>query len=189
MTRSVLQPIRSRRVSRAPSSVQRDLNATSPKLSPATRKTIAAIGALWLSFTATSSGTPANLSSASAPAPAAVIESGPASGVTLERGRYLVEGVGLCADCHTPRTEKGEFDRTKWLLGSALSFQPTVTMPWSPAAPPIAGLPSMTEAQGVVFLSTGKRPDGSRPRPPMPEYRLNTADAAAVVAYLKSLTK
>jgi hypothetical protein len=58
-----------------------------------------------------------------------------------------------------------------------------------PAAPPIAGLPSMTEAQGVVFLTTGKRPDGSSPRPPMPEFRLNTADASAVVAYLKSLSK
>ncbi len=45
----------------------------------------------------------------------------------------------------------------------------------------------MTEAQAIAFLQTGIRPDGSRPRPPMPEFRFNEADAKAVVAHLKSL--
>lgn len=107
----------------------------------------------------------------------------------VKRGRYLVENVGLCSDCHTPHNEKGELVRERLLLGAALPFQPTVPMPWSPAAPPIAGLPSMTEAQAITFLQTGKRPDGSMPRPPMPEFRLDDADAQAVVAYLKSLAK
>jgi mono/diheme cytochrome c family protein len=107
----------------------------------------------------------------------------------IERGRYIVERVGLCSDCHTPHNEKGELVRAQLLLGAALPFKPTVPMPWSPVAPPIAGLPSMTEAQGIAFLQTGKRPDGSQPRPPMPEFRLNEADASAVVAYLKSLAK
>ena len=75
------------------------------------------------------------------------------------------------------------------MQGAALAMQPTVPMPWAAAAPPIAGLPSMSEAQGVVFLTTGKRPDGTTPRPPMPPYRMNTTDASAVVAYLKSLAK
>ncbi len=107
----------------------------------------------------------------------------------LERGKYLVENVGLCADCHTPRLPTGEFDRTRWLLGAALPFQPTVPMPWSPAAPPIAGLPSMTEAQAVSFLQTATRPDGTMPRPPMPPFRFSPEDADAVVGYLKSLAK
>ncbi len=105
----------------------------------------------------------------------------------LERGRYLVERVGLCADCHSPRNEKGQFIMEHWLKGAALPFQPTVEMPWSPVAPPLAGLPSMTNEEGVRFMQEGTRPDGSRPRPPMPEFRFNEEDARAVVAYLKSL--
>lgn len=105
----------------------------------------------------------------------------------LERGRYLVGGVGLCADCHSPRNEKGEFVPGQWLMGSAIGFKPVVEMPWAPVAPPIAGLPSMTDEQAVRFLREGVRPDGTHPRPPMPEYRMNEADAVAVVAYLRSL--
>jgi mono/diheme cytochrome c family protein len=104
----------------------------------------------------------------------------------LERGRYLVENVGMCADCHTPRTEKGEFDRSRWLLGSALPFQPTVPMPWSPAAPAIAGLPTMTEPEAIDYMQSGRRPNGAMALPPMPEFRFNAEDAAAVVAYLKA---
>lgn len=107
----------------------------------------------------------------------------------VERGRYLVDGIGLCSDCHTPRDEKGQLIRERLLLGAALPFQPTVPMPWAPAAPPIAGLPAMTEAQAIAFLQTGRRPDGTQPRPPMPEFRLNQADATAVAVYLKSLAK
>ena len=116
-------------------------------------------------------------------------ETSSAASPLLERGRYLVENVGLCADCHTPRTEKGEFDRARWLLGAALPFAPTVPMPWAPAAPPIAGLPSMDDAQALAFLQTGKRADGSAPRPPMPEFRFDANDASAVIAYLRSLAK
>jgi mono/diheme cytochrome c family protein len=147
----------------------------------ASRKTLAAIGAVWLAFaaSATSSGSPAE----AAPPPTPAQKSDP----VLMRGRYLVENVGLCADCHTPRTEKGQFDRSRWMFGAALPFQPTVPMSWAPAAPPLAGLPSMNEAQAMTFLQTGKRPDGSIARPPMPEYRFDAADAQAVVIYLKSL--
>jgi mono/diheme cytochrome c family protein len=107
----------------------------------------------------------------------------------VKRGRYLVENIGLCSDCHTPHNEKGQLVREQLLLGAALPFQPTVPMPWAPVAPPIAGLPSMTEAQAITFLQTGKRPDSTQPRPPMPEFRLDEADATAVTAYLKSLAK
>ena len=114
-------------------------------------------------------------------------ETAPAPAVLLERGRYLVEGVGLCADCHTPRNEKGEFVTAHWLRGAPIGFTPAVPMPWAPVAPPIAGLPSMTAEQAVAFLMEGKRPDGTMPRPPMPPYRLNEEDARAMVAYLKSI--
>ena len=187
MTRSLLRPIRTRRVAR-PSTPANTENNRAKSISPGTRKTLASIGALWVSFAVSASASTASAKPAAFPE--ANVGSAPAATETLvERGRYIVEGVGLCADCHTPRTEKGEFDRDHWMQGAALPMQPTVTMPWAPAAPPIAGLPSMTEAQAVVFLTTGKRPDGSTPRPPMPPYRMNEADASAVVAYLKSLSK
>ena len=112
-----------------------------------------------------------------------------ASPSQVERGGYIVKNVGLCADCHTPHKETGELDLSRWLMGAPIPFQPTGPMPWSPVAPTIAGLPSMTEQQAHIFLQTGKRPDGSLARPPMPPFRMDNADAAAVTAYLKSLAR
>ena len=106
----------------------------------------------------------------------------------IARGYYLATGVGLCIDCHSPRNEKGDYVAGMHLKGAAVPFAPAVPMPaWAPVAPAIAGLPQMTEEQAIKFLRTGLRPDGSRPRPPMPEYRLDEADARALAAYLKSL--
>lgn len=107
----------------------------------------------------------------------------------IERGRYLVFDVAGCVDCHSPRNEQGQFLADRHLTGAVLAFAPTVPMPWAPAAPAIAGLEGYTEAQAIKFLMTGERPSGVPPLPPMPAYRLNEADAKAVVAYLKSLKK
>ena len=110
-----------------------------------------------------------------------------ATPATIERGRYLVEGVGMCADCHTPRLETGAFDRSRWLMGAPLPFAPTALMPaWAPAAPSIAGLENYTDEEAVKLLMTGMTPLESGLRPPMPEYRMNAEDAAAVVAYLRA---
>lgn len=105
----------------------------------------------------------------------------------IARGKYLVENVGMCSDCHSPRNERGEFIQSLWLTGSPLPFKPTVEMPWQPASPPIAGLPTMTAEQAINFLQTGIRPNGTRPLPPMPPFRFSEQDATAVVAYLKSI--
>ena len=35
----------------------------------------------------------------------------------LERGRYLVEALGHCAECHTPRDFMGGLDRGAWMTG------------------------------------------------------------------------
>jgi hypothetical protein len=113
-----------------------------------------------------------------------------ARALALARGEYLVEKIGMCADCHSSRNERGEIIRATHLGGAALPFAPTVPMPvWSPVAPPIAGLSSMTTQQAVVFLTTGVRPDGSKARPPMPEFRFSESDARAITVYLKSLGK
>ena len=47
----------------------------------------------------------------------------------LERGKYLVEEVARCQECHTPRTETGEFDRTHWMKGATLIGVPAAPAP------------------------------------------------------------
>lgn len=107
---------------------------------------------------------------------------------SVARGKYLVVNVGNCRDCHTPVDKKGQFIKGQDLGGAPLMFKPTVPIPgWMPVAPPIAALPGWTDEQGIEFFTTGKKPDGSMAAPPMPAFRFNKADAAAVVAYLKSL--
>lgn len=106
------------------------------------------------------------------------------------RGRYLVENVGMCADCHTPRGAMGQLDLARPLAGAPVDFRPTQPVPdWAEEAPAIAGplARGWTRAQMVVFLKTGERPDGTFARAPMPMVRLTQEDAEAVTAYLSSL--
>jgi mono/diheme cytochrome c family protein len=105
----------------------------------------------------------------------------------IERGDYLVNGVVLCGDCHTPRLPNMAPDESRPLQGSDV---PPMGPPeiFATIAPPIAGGPAnYSEEQFISFLQTGVRPDGSQPRPPMPPYRLNEDDARAVAAYIRSL--
>lgn len=110
----------------------------------------------------------------------------------IARGRYLVHQVAMCVDCHSPRNEMGQFIEPMHLMGSPLGFAPTVPMPaWAEVAPPIGGaLAGYTVEQEIQFLMTGERPAerGGPTRPPMPEIRMNRADAEAVTAYLRSLS-
>ncbi len=111
-----------------------------------------------------------------------------ASEARIERGRYLVEQVALCADCHTARDWKGRQDRERWLQGARLDFKPAKLMPWAELAPPISGLPTFaTDALAVEYLKTGLNQNKGFSKPPMPQYRFNHDDAVAVVAYLRSL--
>ena len=111
----------------------------------------------------------------------------PAPDAQIQRGKYLVENVAMCADCHTPRDDKGQFDRTQWLQGNVLDFKPDHKMPFAAVAVPIAGLPGFTDEQALKFLETGIDLTGKPAMWPMPQFRLNHDDAVAVVAYLRSL--
>lgn len=103
----------------------------------------------------------------------------------VARGDYLVNGVVLCGDCHTPRVEGGALDETRKLQGGMLPPGPPEM---ATVAPSLAGIPAnFTQEQFTAFLQTGVRPDGSLPRPPMPPYRLNEDDARAVTAYIATL--
>ena len=110
------------------------------------------------------------------------------SSATIERGKYLVEGVGVCNDCHTPRNDRGEFDRARLLQGTILEFASIKPIPgWAKTSPPLAGLSRFSERHVVTVLETGARPDGKPPAPPMPTYKMSHEDALAAVAYLKTL--
>ena len=106
----------------------------------------------------------------------------------IARGKYLVENLGMCGDCHSPRNEKGEFIPGRHLEGSMLDFHPVHPVPnWAAAAPPIAGLVGWTSAEAIQFFTRGLDRSGQHAAPPMPQYRMSRQDAEAVVAYLKSL--
>jgi mono/diheme cytochrome c family protein len=138
-------------------------------------------------FWALTCGTLLTIAFVSSVVPASVRAAG-AVPADIIHGKYLVDRVGMCGDCHTPRDEKGQPIADRILRGAALAFKPTVQMPWADSAPNIAGLPGWEEADAIKFLMTGKTNTDLPARPPMPGYRLNKADATAVVHYLLSLS-
>jgi mono/diheme cytochrome c family protein len=106
----------------------------------------------------------------------------------VERGRYILERVSMCFECHTPRDEHGELQRDRWLLGAPVLVSPPPFEEgnWAIQAPRIAGMPGYTEEQGIRLLTRGISRTGEPLRPPMPPFRFSEADARAVVAYLKT---
>jgi len=110
------------------------------------------------------------------------------SSALVARGKYLVNDVGLCGDCHTPSNEKGEPIKERYLRGASIDFKPTVSVPvWADKAPDIAGLPGWQKDAAIKFFMTGIGYNGLPRRPPMPQFRFNEPDAEAIVAYLKSI--
>jgi cytochrome c553 len=105
------------------------------------------------------------------------------------RGDHLVNGVAMCGDCHSPRDEQGQFISGRELSGSPMpGARPPTTPHHAVYAPIIRGLPAgYDQASLARLLETGTKPDGTRPRPPMTQFRLEAADAKAVAAYIASL--
>ena len=131
-----------------------------------------------------------NLSRNSAPqSTAPQRQSKPAGAADGARGKYLVEGVAVCGQCHTPRDSNGNLDRTRWLQGASVPYLPSKPdMDWPINAPRIGGTPPANDADMIKLLTTGIWTDGKHLRLPMPQFRMDRSDAEAVVAYLKSVT-
>ena len=111
-----------------------------------------------------------------------------AGGGQVERGRYLVESVAMCGECHTPRDSQGQIDNARRLEGAPMWFTPLIAPPdWAYRAPALAGLPSFTDADMVMILEKGLQPTGRAIRPPMHVFHMNHEDAMAIIAYLRSL--
>ncbi|TDK44967.1 c-type cytochrome [Antarcticimicrobium luteum] len=106
----------------------------------------------------------------------------------LERGRYLVEALAHCGECHTPRGPLGGLDTARWLAG----------------APNPSGkgtIPSLTPdrltwdaGEIAYYLETGFTPDydsaGGHMAAVVGNFgKLTSADRAAVAAYVKALPR
>jgi mono/diheme cytochrome c family protein len=113
----------------------------------------------------------------------------PSSGARTGQGKYIVDHVAMCAECHTPRDPGGRLRRADYLKGAPVPVKapPYPQMKWALKAPAIAGLPGYSAEQAIRLLMEGITADGRTPDPPMPRFRFTRSDAEAVVAYLKSL--
>lgn len=110
---------------------------------------------------------------------------------TVERGAYLAQ-IMDCAGCHMPRGTDGAPIFEAGLSGGTVGFEiPGLGVFWAPnLTPDASGLGGWNEAEIVTAIRTGQRPDGRTlaPAMPWPAYAaLSDADAAALVAYLRSL--
>ena|SRR5579871_1927008 len=106
----------------------------------------------------------------------------------VARGKYIVENVGMCEQCHTPREADGTLDRMRPLDGAPVFLQPaTPDANWPLTAPRIGGTLPASDGDMVKLLTTGIWTNGQPLRFPMMPFRMSEADAKAVVAYLRTV--
>ncbi len=107
---------------------------------------------------------------------------------SIARGEYLVDHVGMCSECHTPRDANGDLDNSRYLQGAPIWIMPVRPNPnWAMRAPALAGFVGFTEDQGETILEKGIGPNGLPIQPPMHIYHMSHEDAQAIIAYLRSL--
>jgi mono/diheme cytochrome c family protein len=108
-----------------------------------------------------------------------------------ERGRYLVETIAGCGNCHTPRGPGGVFAADKHMAGGFVFDEKPFRAVASNITPDKeTGIGGWTDAQIAKAIREGIRPDGSLIGPPMPfelYRRLSDTDLNAIVAYLRTL--
>lgn len=108
----------------------------------------------------------------------------------VDRGRYIVENVAMCEQCHTQRNAEGVPERDRWLMGGPTQLHASYPSPdWAVIEPRIAGNPPGTDEEIIRLLTTGISRTGRPPRLPMPPFRMTHDDAEAVLAYLKTLSR
>jgi mono/diheme cytochrome c family protein len=115
----------------------------------------------------------------------------PAGSPEWNRGRYLVEAVLHCGECHTPRDRLGGRDESRHFAGYRISGPEGFSAP-NISGDPVHGIGSWSQTDIAGFLQTGIKPDGDVVGSRMSEViegasRLSATDRGAVAAYLKSL--
>lgn len=110
----------------------------------------------------------------------------------VERGKYLVEGILTCGNCHTPRGPGGVLDVARKHAGGPQVFDTAqyTVHPSNITPDKETGIGKWSAADVARALHEGKRPDGTQLAPQMPYafYKIFApADLDAVVAYVRSL--
>lgn len=113
-----------------------------------------------------------------------------AADASLARGKYLMESVLACANCHAVRDEKGMVVPSKGLAGG-FEFNEGVFRSYASNITPDreTGIGKWTDAQLAKAIREGIRPDGSVIGPPMPIYfyrAISDDDLAAAIKYLRA---
>jgi mono/diheme cytochrome c family protein len=110
-----------------------------------------------------------------------------ARSAVVNRGSYLVNALGHCGECHTPRNFLGGPKRSRHLAGAKLA-EGADSSNLTPTR-----LKTKDDAEVKDFLLTGMTPDGDVAAESMGEVVRNTTsqlspqDLDAVIAYLRSL--
>ena len=107
----------------------------------------------------------------------------------LALGQYLVEGLGHCGECHTPRNMLGGAKTDQWLAGAKNPDGPGRIPNITPHA---NGLESWSAADIAEYLSSGFTPEFDVAGGQMTDVVQNTGkltpeDRAAMAAYLKAV--
>ncbi|MBE3638465.1 cytochrome c [Mangrovicoccus algicola] len=114
------------------------------------------------------------------------LREGPVIADAPEPGRYLVEVLGHCGECHSPRNPLGAVDRNRWLSGAEIAGGQGRVPDITPA-----GL-DWSQEDIAYYLESGFTPDfdsvGGHMAYIVDNYaRLPAADRDAVAAYLANL--
>lgn len=108
----------------------------------------------------------------------------------VARGRYLVESIGGCGNCHTPKGPQGDMPGMNLAGGMVFEEPPFRAVASNITPDPETGIGRWTDGQIARAIREGIRPDGRVIGPPMPIelYRsISDADLAAMVAYLRTV--
>jgi mono/diheme cytochrome c family protein len=108
----------------------------------------------------------------------------------VERGRYLVEVVGSCGNCHTPKGPQGDLPGQHLAGGFELEEDFGTWITPNITSDPDAGLGRWTDDEIVRAIREGRGRDGKTLGPPMPfelYRRLADSDVRAMVAYLRTV--
>ena len=108
----------------------------------------------------------------------------------VARGRYLVESIAGCGNCHTQKGPQGDLPGMNLAGGQVIEEQPFRAVASNITPDAETGIGRWTDAQIARAIREGIRPDGRIIGPPMPFelYRgIADSDLAAMVAYLRSV--
>jgi mono/diheme cytochrome c family protein len=104
----------------------------------------------------------------------------------LQRGRYLVEALGHCGECHTPRNLLGGMDESRWLAGapnpSGRGSIPNIT----------PGKLIWDDSELMAYFTSGFTPEFDVVGGHMAEVvenlkQMPESDLKAIIAYLKAV--